>query len=105
MHVLVVEEEHASQALAYMKAQKPAQYAERDLTDYELYSMIAGRRVRDICRRDMLSAHFAWVLFGYSLQYVPPRLARLLVFLVMGVRIKLIDPLRRGWHSARGTDA
>jgi hypothetical protein len=67
--------------------------------------MIAGRRVRDICRRDMLSAHFAWVLFGYSLQYVPPRLARLLVFLVMGVRIKLIDPLRRGWHSARGTDA
>ena len=51
----------------FLKARKPADFRERDLSGYELFSMVKQRRARDISRRDERL---------FALAYTPVRLVR-----------------------------
>ncbi len=95
MTMLEIEAHSTVHANVYVKVQKPLTFAECDLSNYRLFSIITGTRVLDIRARHYLTFHFARILLGYSLQYIDPRVARVLIYIIMGIKIKLIDPLRR----------
>lgn len=95
MLILNIEAESTRNANVYIKVQKPLVFTECDLSDYRLYSIITGKRVLDIRTRDFLTLHFTQILLGRGLHYLDPRIARVLIYIIMGIKLKLIDPLRR----------
>lgn len=42
----------------FLKSRKPDRFVENDLTDYELYSMVIGRKVASVSSSDFRSLHF-----------------------------------------------
>jgi len=42
----------------FLKVRKPADFREKDLRGYQLYSMVAGRRIADVTDDDFKSVHF-----------------------------------------------
>ncbi|MEW6118091.1 MAG: class I SAM-dependent methyltransferase [Nitrospirota bacterium] len=48
----------------FVKVRKPMQFVEKDLSDYELHSMVINKRVREITDSDLRNLHFLWVSFS-----------------------------------------
>jgi hypothetical protein len=42
----------------FAKVRKPKKFAEKDLSDYMLYSIVANKRVKEISNRDFRSLYF-----------------------------------------------
>ena len=52
---MLLEEDVKSPSLIYTKIRKPQQFREKDLLDYELYSIISCTRIKDIDDRTLNS--------------------------------------------------
>ncbi|MFZ5998464.1 MAG: class I SAM-dependent methyltransferase [Nitrospirota bacterium] len=45
----------------FIKIRKPMQFVEKDLSHYELYSMVVNKRVREISDSDLRNLYFLWL--------------------------------------------
>jgi SAM-dependent methyltransferase len=87
-----LEEETHPYATVYARVRKPIFFVERDLTHYRLYSVITERPIAALRPYHFLFPTFFRVLWR---DVGRPRLSRLWLILRMGVRIRVLDPLRR----------
>ncbi len=52
----------------FIKLKKPQKFLEKNPTDYELYSIVIGRRVKEITDKDLKSFYFARLVFKHKLK-------------------------------------
>ncbi len=62
-NILVMEEDPQPPSMIYAKIAKPQEFTEKDLSDYELHSVIVNKRTREIHDRDLRSAYFRYLVF------------------------------------------
>jgi SAM-dependent methyltransferase len=98
---VVLEEDPKPPSLVYAKFRKPDAFIENDLANYKLYSIIGGRRVGNICDRDFLTFRFVCLLFEYLYRRTRPRIAKPIVYVVMGVKLKIVKPFADHMHFIR----
>jgi len=95
-NILVLEEDPEPPSLAYLKARKPKSFVESDLSDYRLYSIIAGRRIEKIHTKDFFTPRFVRLLTGYNYHlYVRPRVMKPYLYVTMGIKLRIIKPMMR----------
>jgi SAM-dependent methyltransferase len=61
--ILSLEEDPRTPSLVYAKIKKPNKFMENDLSNYELYSIVLGKRVREIRNEDLNNYHLKILLF------------------------------------------
>jgi SAM-dependent methyltransferase len=77
-------------SLVYAKIRKPDRFVESDLSSYQLYSIITGRRTESMRGRDLLSPRFPILAAEYALKtQVHPTLAKPLMVIVMGFKLRI----------------
>jgi SAM-dependent methyltransferase len=76
LELMNVHEDPAPPALAYAKFRKPADFKEKDLRDYELYSIVKGTRTVNIVDADYRSLAFRKTLLKYKAKMAGLALAR-----------------------------
>ena len=60
--ILALEEDAQKPSLIYAKIRKPNEFIEKDLTQYQLYSIITNKRVNDIRGSDLQSFYFKSII-------------------------------------------
>ena len=60
--ILALEEDAQRPSLIYAKIRKPNRFVEKDLTQYQLYSIITNKRVNDIRSSDLQSFYFKSII-------------------------------------------
>jgi len=76
MQALSLYQDPSPPALAYGKFRMPADFKEKDLSSYGLYSMITRTRVQEILESDFKKPVFLKTLFKYKLKLAGLSLAR-----------------------------
>jgi SAM-dependent methyltransferase len=100
--ILVLEEDPEPPSLVYLKARKPRSFVENNLSDYRLYSIIAGRRIREAHPLGFLTPRFARLLLGYGYHlHVKPRLMKPYLYVTMGIASRVIEPTTRFLHGGQ----
>lgn len=94
-HILFLEDDSQPWSTVYSKIRKPANFIEKDLTHHQLYSVITGKRTTTIRIRDFFHPYFINVVWQHV---VWPKLAFAYIYLKMGVKIRLLQPLRKLWR-------
>jgi len=52
-----------------IKVRKADRFLEKDLSRLELYSVVTGRRVRDVADGDLKSMHFRWLMWKKAIRF------------------------------------
>lgn len=60
--MLILEEDPKTPSLVYAKIRKPVNFVENDLSNYELYSVICGKKRKEIFEKDFRSLYFRYLL-------------------------------------------
>jgi SAM-dependent methyltransferase len=95
-NILVLEEDPTLPSLVYLKAQKLKRFVENDLSDYRLYSIVAGKRVKEIHTRDFFTLRFVHLFTRYIYRlHVRPRVLKPYLYVTMGIKLKIIKPIMR----------
>jgi SAM-dependent methyltransferase len=95
-NLLVLEEDPTLPSLVYLKAQKPDSFVENDLSDYRLYSIVAGKRVKEIHTRDFFTLRFVHLFTRYTYRlHVRPRVLKPYLYVTMGIKLRIIEPMMR----------
>ncbi len=98
--ILVLEEDPEPPSLVYLKARKPRSFVENDLSDYRLYSIITGTRIKEANTLDFLTPRFARLLLGYGYRlHVKPRLMKPYLYVTMGIASRITRPTTRFLHG------
>jgi SAM-dependent methyltransferase len=98
---VVLEEDSRPPSLVYAKFRKPNAFIENDLTDYKLYSIIGGRRVKSINDRDFFTFRFVCLLFEYLYVRARSKIAKPIIYIVMGVKLRIVKPFADLVHFGR----
>jgi SAM-dependent methyltransferase len=59
--VQIAEEDNKPSAYTYAKIKKPAAFVEKDLSDYQLYSIVLNKRVKELRDKDFHTAYFFYL--------------------------------------------
>ncbi len=95
-NLLVLEEDPKPPSLVYLKAQKPKSFVENDLSDYRLYSIIAGKRIKEIHTRDFFTLRFMHLFTRYTYRlHVRPRVLKPYLYVTMGIKLRIVKPVIR----------
>jgi SAM-dependent methyltransferase len=81
-------------ALSYAKVRKPLDFVEEDLSSLAIYSMVAHRRIVEIRFWHFLSLRYLWQVLDYKARQAIPGWARFKLFIVMGLRIRVVKPIK-----------
>jgi SAM-dependent methyltransferase len=102
LEILVLEEDSEPPSLVYLKARRPRDFSENDLSDYQLYSVIAGRRVKEAHTLGFLTPRFGRLLLGYGYRlHVKPKLMKPYSYVTMGIASRIIEPTTRFLHGGQ----
>jgi len=61
--ILVLEEDSQRPSLVYSKIRKPKEFIEKDLSQYQLHSVIVNKRINEIQDKDFRSLYFRLLVF------------------------------------------
>jgi SAM-dependent methyltransferase len=92
--ILLLEDDAKPWSTVYAKIKKAAHFMEQDLTDYQLHSVITGKRISTLHTRDFFRPYFGGVIWHHLIR---PRLAFFLIYIKMGIKIRLLQPLGNFW--------
>lgn len=76
--ILVLEEDPKPPSLVYAKIRKPKIFAEKDLSDYKLYSVICKERRKEINDRDLKTLYFKYLFIKNKVKNILLILGRIL---------------------------
>lgn len=76
--ILVLEEDPRPPSLVYVKIRKPKMFAEKDLSDYKLYSIICKERRREINDRDLKSLYFKYLFLKSKIKDLLLKIGRII---------------------------
>jgi SAM-dependent methyltransferase len=65
--ILQINEDKGMKKLVYVKAQKPNDYKEYDISDYKLYSVVTGNKVTGLTEHDFKQLRFKLLVFKSKL--------------------------------------
>lgn len=76
--IITVEEDPQKPSLVYAKIRKPNGFIEKNLTQYQLYSMITGKKIKEVQNKDFKSFHFRYVAFKSRVKNVLIKLGEII---------------------------
>jgi SAM-dependent methyltransferase len=88
--ILDIEEDISPLSLIYAKIRKPSDFIEKNISNYELWSVITGSRVIQIKNRDYFSSNFFSVFWS---DVIKPKIKYCSNFVKIGVKIRIAEPL------------
>ena len=91
-HIMALHEDEDEMALVYAKLQRLSHSSPPNLENYSLYSVVTGQYMLELQPRDYLTPYFAQVLWQTTLR---PKIAWGWLVIKMGIRLRLLAPLRR----------
>lgn len=74
--ILALEEDPQKPSLVYAKIRKPNKFTEKNLSQYQLYSVITDKRTNEIRNKDFQSMHFKYILSKSWIKGVLMKLGR-----------------------------
>jgi SAM-dependent methyltransferase len=103
---LYVEEKSPSPraSFVYAKFRKPDGFIEKELLDYKLYSIVVNKKIRKVTRKHFITPRFFCLVFGYIYMRIRPKIAIVFVYIIMGVKLKLIEPCRHYYKEKIARD-
>jgi SAM-dependent methyltransferase len=75
--ILALGEDPQRPSLVYVKMRKPDEFTEKDLSDYQLFSVIAHRRIREIGEKDLQDFYFKRLPFKDKIKHIVLRKGRI----------------------------
>ena len=90
-----IQEKQAGQALAYAKLKKPLDFSENNLENYQLYSIIADKKIAAIRKQDFFNWYFIEqvTIYMFNTLNIPRPIKYLIIYIVMGIKLKIIKPI------------
>jgi SAM-dependent methyltransferase len=75
--ILVLDEDPQGPSLVYVKMRKPDEFTEKDLSDYQLYSVILNRRIGEIREKNLRDFYFKRLPLKDKIKHIVLRKGRI----------------------------
>lgn len=76
--ILLLEEDPQIPSLVYVKIIKPDEFIEKELLNYQLYSVIVNKRIRKIQNKDFRSFYFRYTFFKKNIKNIVLKVGKII---------------------------